>query len=67
MVDISEDSRGNQGKLLACVADEEVVREHAQWWNPDLRASWGATRTSAVEGMDSAISALTADECNCRN
>ena len=40
----------------AFVAERDVVTEHAQWRNPEIR--------SKVEAVDAAISAGIADECN---
>ena len=74
----SEESLGNQEKRcrvcdlhLACVAEKEVVEEHAQWRNPDLDARWTATRApgrgwmrAGAKRVDSAISAWVAEEFN---
>ena len=48
----------------AFVVDKEVVKEHAQWRNPSLKARWEAARASATDGMDGAISAWIAGERN---
>ena len=41
-----------------------VVQEHAQWWNPELKPKMEALQSSVVEGVDGAVSAWVADECN---
>ena len=42
----------------------EVVKEHAQWRNPELKPRVKAHNFSAVERVDGAISACVADACN---
>ena len=49
----------------AFFADKEVVRGPAQWRHPDLKVRRDATRPSAVERVDDAISAWTTEECIC--
>ena len=41
-----------------------VAQAHAQWWSPDLKPKIEASQSSVVEGVDGAISAWVADECN---
>ena len=36
----------------ASAAEEEAVKEHAQWRNPHLEARWTATRAPAAEEVD---------------
>ena len=47
---------------LASVVGKEVVKEHARWRGPDLRARRGATNAYASEGVDAAISAWNAEK-----
>ena len=47
---------------LPCIADREIVEDNPQWWEPGMKARWGATHASAVEGVGAAISARTAAE-----
>ena len=42
---------------LAFVPERGVAKEHAQWWNPRMGDKWNAADTSALEGVDAAISA----------
>ena len=49
---------------VASVADLQVVKEHAQWRNPELKPQVDATQSSVVEGVDGAVSAWVAEECN---
>ena len=46
------------------MTDTEVEKGHNQWRNPELRARGGATRPSVLEGVEAAISAWVAEECN---
>ena len=39
---------------MALAAYLEVAKEHAQWWNPELKPQVDANRSSAVEGVDGA-------------
>ena len=48
----------------AFAADKEVVNEHARWWNSELKSQVEASRSSAVGGVEAAISAWVADDCN---
>ena len=48
---------------VASLACKEVVTEHAQWWNSDLKPQVDASRSSAVAGVEAAFSARVADEC----
>ena len=41
-----------------------VVHAHAQWWPPDLKLKMEASPSATVGGVDGAISARVADECN---
>ena len=72
VVDILGGSLGNRGRRCrvgdlhsAFFADKEVVRGPAQWRHPDLKVRRDATRPSAVERVDDAISAWTTEECIC--
>ena len=51
---------------VAFVADKEVVKERAQWRNPELRPRVEAPRwaESAAGRVEAAISAWVADKCN---
>ena len=40
---------------VGSVADKEVVKGHAQWWGSELKPQVEASRSSAVEGAESAI------------
>ena len=44
--------------------DLAAAQAHAQWWSPDLKSKMEASPSDAVEGVDGAISAWVADECN---
>ena len=44
--------------------DLAVAQAHAQWWPPDLKPKVGVNPSAAVDGVDGAISAWVADECN---
>ena len=44
--------------------DLAAAQAHAQWWSPDLKSKMEASPSDAVEGVDGAISARVADECN---
>ena len=44
--------------------DLAVTQAHAQWWSLDLKSKIEASPSDAAEGVDGAISALVADECN---
>ena len=56
-------SRGDVPAITMEV-DLAVVQAHAQWWPPDLKPKMEASPSEAVEGVDGAISAWVADECN---
>ena len=56
-------SRGD-APATTLVADMAVVQTHAQWWTPELKPHFEAIQSSVVEGVDGAISARVADECN---
>ena len=45
--------------------DLAAAQAHAQWRSPDLKPKMEASPSEAVEGVDGAISAWVADECNC--
>ena len=49
---------------LALAVDLGVVKEHAQWWNTELKPQVEAHRSSVAAGVDGAASACVADECN---
>ena len=55
-----------RGEALATVlaVDMSVVQEHDQWCNPALKTQVEALQSSVVKGVDGAISAWVADECN---
>ena len=42
---------------IALAPDMEVVKEHAQWWNPELRPQVESHPISVMEGVDGAASA----------
>ena len=42
--------------------DKEVVKEHAQWRNPELKSRLDATQSSVIGAMNAAISAWVAEE-----
>ena len=56
--------RKRDAPSAAFVADKEVVKEHAQWRDSESRPPVGASRSSAVVGLEAAISARVADEYN---
>ena len=67
----SDEPPGNQEKRCrvgnlhsAPVVEKEVVKEAAQWRNPELAARWEATDASAAEGVGAATPAWTAEECS---
>ena len=55
-----------RGDALAAVlaVNMSVVQEHAQWRSPALKPQVEALQSSVVKGVDGAISAWVADECN---
>ena len=44
--------------------DLAVVHAHAQWWSPDPKPKMEASPSATAEGVDGAISAWVANECN---
>ena len=46
---------------LALGADKKVVKEHAQWRNPELMSRVDAAASSAAAGVDAAIPTRVAD------
>ena len=44
--------------------DLAVAQAHAQRWPPELKPKLEVNPSAAVEGVDGAISAWVADECN---
>ena len=42
---------------ITLATDLEVVEEHAQWWNPELRPQVESHPSSVMEGVDGAASA----------
>ena len=40
------------------------MKGHAQWWESEVKAHWGANHASLAEGLGAAISAWAANECN---
>ena len=44
--------------------DLAVAQAHAQWWTPELKPKLEVNPSAAVGGVDGAISAWVADECN---
>ena len=70
-MDAGEAADGNierrpRGEALevALSTDLEVVKEHAQWRNPELKPTVGSNRSSVAEGVDGAVSAWVAGECD---
>ena len=64
-------SRQEEGKrprgeapAITMEVDLAAAQVHAQWWSPDLKSKLEASPSDAVEGVDGAISAWVADECN---
>ena len=49
---------------ISRAVDLGVVKEHAQWWNPELKPQVEAHNSSAAEGVDGAASEWVADQCN---
>ena len=47
----------------ALVADKEVLKRNGRRCGPGVKDSWAALPTSSVDGVDGAISALTAHMC----
>ena len=60
----SEKRPGSAALEAARAVDLEVVKEHAQWWNPELEPHVEAHQSSIAEGVDGAAPAWVADECN---
>ena len=56
-------SRGDV-PAITTEADLAVVQANAPWWPPALKPEMEAGPLEAVEGVDGAISAWVADECN---
>ena len=52
---IREKRRRVEELLLAFVVDEAAVKEHAQLRDPEIKAHWGATHASPMEGADALI------------
>ena len=44
--------------------DLAAAKAHAQWWFPEFKPKLETNPSAAVEGVDGAISARVADECN---
>ena len=44
--------------------DLAAAQVRAQWWSPELKPQFEADPSAAVEGVNGAISASVADECN---
>ena len=70
-MDATDDSRLTQGGRcrvgpphLAFFADGEVVKERAQWWDPEWKAHWDVDHASPVEGVGAGIPPRAADECS---
>ena len=63
---MGKNAKRPRGDALAAalVEDRRVVQEHAQWWSPPTKPQVGAVHSSAAEGVDGAVSAWVADECN---
>ena len=58
----NQEKRGRVGDpRLATVADKEVVKEHAQWRNPELKSRLDAAQASVVGGV---CAATSAEECH---
>ena len=57
-------ARGGGALAAAPAVDTSVVKEHSQLWNPAMEPQVEAPQSSEVEGVDGAISAWLADECN---
>ena len=47
----------NTDLAIALEVDMEVVKEHAQWWNPELKPQVEAQQSSVAEGVGGAVSA----------
>ena len=61
----SQETRCRVAALRAAfVADTEVARGRAQWRKPELKPRLGGAQNSAAEGLDAAIPACVAAECN---
>ena len=59
----TRERRRRVGELHAALPEErEAPKEHAQWWGPEMRTHWGATRAPSLGGADAAIPAWTADQ-----
>ena len=60
-----QDRRCRVGALRwTFVADKEVVKERAQWRDPELKSRMGPTHPSVVEGAGYATPAWAAEECH---
>ena len=49
---------------IAFAGDLEVQKEYAQWRNPELKPQVEAHQSSVMGGVDGAVPAWVADECN---
>ena len=54
----------NQDLHLALLAGEDLVKVYAQRWNPELKSRIDVVLSSAVAGVDAAISKWVAEACN---
>ena len=60
-MDTSEDSpvtqkerRRVEDRYSAFVVGEDVAKEHALWWDPEMKAHWDAANAWSPEGVDAA-------------
>ena len=52
-----EQRRPVSDRRAAVVADEKIVKERAQWWDPEMKACWDENQACLVEGAAAAIPA----------
>ena len=62
---VTQEKRRHVSDLhLAFIAGKAIVKEHARWREPEMKARWDATRASTEKETDAAIFAWTAEEWN---
>ena len=60
---VTRESRRRVGELHPAPPEErEAAKEHAQWWGPEMRTHWDATRAPSLGGADAVIPASLADQ-----
>ena len=57
----TEKRQSSKTLQIALAVELEVVKEHAQWRDPELKPEVDARQSSVVEGVDGAVSAWVED------